>query len=138
MPRCRECHEFAPLHVARENRFLHIPEDYHLAISLRATWLRRSCLLTTTVSAASMPWTWNTFLAISKPIVVICMWTAPLSDSPMTITLWHFDAGSGRRPPASFPDSALQKVEPLTRGVPIRSVAFNSSSSRSFQKPQLR
>ena len=21
---------------------------------------------------------WNTFLAISKPIVVICMWTAPL------------------------------------------------------------
>src|SRR6516165_3402779 len=24
-----------------------------------------------------MPWTWNTFLAISKPIVVICMWTAP-------------------------------------------------------------
>ena len=28
-------------------------------------------------SAASMPWTWNTFLAISKPIVVTCMWTAP-------------------------------------------------------------
>jgi hypothetical protein len=24
-----------------------------------------------------MPWTWNTFLAISKPIVVTCMWTAP-------------------------------------------------------------
>src|SRR6516165_3075238 len=24
-----------------------------------------------------MPWTWNTFFAISKPIVVICMWTAP-------------------------------------------------------------
>src|SRR5262245_38593263 len=45
------------------------------------TWPRRSCLLTTTVSAASMPWTWNTFLAISKPIVVICMWRAPLSDS---------------------------------------------------------
>src|SRR5215475_13323845 len=28
-----------------------------------------------------MPWTWNTFLAISKPIVVICMWTAPSCDS---------------------------------------------------------
>ena len=29
------------------------------------------------IPGASMPWTWNTFLAISKPIVVICMWTAP-------------------------------------------------------------
>jgi hypothetical protein len=27
---------------------------------------------------ALTPWTWNAFLAISKPIVVICMWTAPL------------------------------------------------------------
>jgi hypothetical protein len=41
------------------------------------TWPRRSCFLTTTFSVASMPWTWNTFFAISKPIVVICMWTAP-------------------------------------------------------------
>src|SRR6516165_10534034 len=40
------------------------------------TWLRRSCFLMTTFSAASIPWTWNTFFAISKPIVVICMWTA--------------------------------------------------------------
>src|SRR5262245_20815980 len=27
-----------------------------------------------------------------------CMWTAPSCDSSMTITLWHFDAASGRRP----------------------------------------
>src|ERR1700704_1399148 len=46
-----------------------------------------------------MPCTWNTFLAISKPIVVICMWTAPSCDSIATITLRRFVAGSGRRPP---------------------------------------
>ena len=36
-------------------------------------------------------------LARSKPIVLICMWSAPSCDSSTTITLWHFDAGSGRR-----------------------------------------
>src|SRR5262249_28613359 len=33
------------------------------------------------------------------PIVATCMWTAPSCDSSPTITLWHSDAGSGRRPP---------------------------------------
>ena len=33
------------------------------------------------------------------PIVVTCMWTAPQCDSSLTSTLWHIDAGSGRRPP---------------------------------------
>jgi hypothetical protein len=31
--------------------------------------------------------------------VLTCMWTAPSCDSSTTITLWHIDAGSGRRPP---------------------------------------
>src|ERR1700681_3387274 len=63
------------------------------ALKNASTWLRRSCLRTTTFSAASMPWTWNTFLAISKPIVVICMWTAPLNVVRFdATTLWHFDA----------------------------------------------
>jgi hypothetical protein len=32
-------------------------------------------------------------LAISKPIVVICMWTAPLNVVRFdATTLWHFDA----------------------------------------------
>src|SRR4249919_2355860 len=60
---------------------------------------RLSCFLTTGFPAASTPCTWKTFLAISIPIVLICMWTAPSCDSSTTITLWHIDAGSGRRPP---------------------------------------
>src|SRR5262249_15731739 len=63
----------------------------------RTTWLRRSCLLTATFSAASMPWTWNTCLARSNPIVVTCMWTAPHVIRLTTITLRHFSAG-GRAP----------------------------------------
>src|ERR1700693_1741382 len=63
------------------------------ALKNASTWLRRSCLRTTTFSAALMPWTWNTFLAISKPIVVNCMWTAPLNLVRFyATTLWHFDA----------------------------------------------
>jgi hypothetical protein len=31
----------------------------------------------------------------------------------LTITLWHFDAGSGRRPPHQLPTHARQQKEPL-------------------------
>src|SRR5215472_16531819 len=75
------------------------------------TWLRRSCLLTTTFSAASMPWTWNTCLARSKPIVATCMWTAPHVIRLTTITLRHFVPRSGRRPPHhKLPSSALSRL----------------------------
>src|SRR6476659_1670897 len=63
------------------------------------TWPRLNCFLSTGLSEASTPCTWKTFLARSIPIVLICMWTAPSCDSSLTITLWHIDAGSGRRPP---------------------------------------
>src|SRR5262249_55376577 len=53
--------------------------------------------------------TWNTFFARSKPIVVICMWTAPSCDSVATITLRQFVAGSGRRPPHQEPTYAAQQ-----------------------------
>src|SRR5258707_9966225 len=67
-----------------------------------------------------MPCTWNTFLAISKPIVVICMWTAPSCDSVATITLWQFVAGSGRRPPHQNRTHAVQqrwRLQCITRSV---------------------
>src|SRR5262245_18825621 len=46
-----------------------------------------------------MPWTWNTCLARSKPIVVTCMWTAPHVIRLTTITLRHF--GAGERAPST-------------------------------------
>src|SRR3954453_12997510 len=43
----------------------------------------------TTLPALSTPCTWNTFLARSTPMVLICMWTPPLVIRCSTITLWH-------------------------------------------------
>src|SRR3990172_7003682 len=43
--------------------------------------LRRSCRAMTTLPCPSTPCTWNTFFAISMPIVVACMWTTPSCDS---------------------------------------------------------
>src|SRR3954451_13831906 len=42
-----------------------------------------------TLPALSTPCTWNTFLARSTPMVLICMWTPPLVIRCSTITLWH-------------------------------------------------
>jgi hypothetical protein len=50
-------------------------------------------------------------LAISKPIVVICMWTAPLNVVRFdATTLWHFDAAE--RAPSTTSDSAAPTIEP--------------------------
>src|SRR5262249_60694247 len=72
----------------------------------------------------------NTFLAKSKPIVITCMWTVPSSDSSLTITLWHIDAGSGRRPPHHEPtfdrsalDIANSMLWPLEEAAHPRSCA---------------
>src|SRR3990170_5068320 len=43
--------------------------------------LRRSCRAMMTLPCPSTPCTWNTFFAISMPIVVACMWTTPSCDS---------------------------------------------------------
>src|SRR4029077_18587932 len=62
---------------------------------------RRSDLRTTTWPLASTPWTWKTFLAKSRPIVVICIADGShfARERLMAFTLWHPDAVSGSHPP---------------------------------------
>src|SRR6185295_18345051 len=60
------------------------------------TWRRRSWRRTTTAPSASTPWTWNTDLARSTPIVI----TSPIGWLPCHVvttatTSWHSDAGWG-------------------------------------------
>src|SRR4249920_2336636 len=60
---------------------------------------RRNFLVSATLPATSTPCTWNTFLARSIPIVLVCIWTAPSCDSSHDDHPMALDAGSGRRPP---------------------------------------
>jgi hypothetical protein len=39
---------------------------------------RRSCLRTATFPRSSVPWTWKTRFAKSRPLAVTCLWGAPL------------------------------------------------------------
>src|SRR5579863_4255822 len=50
----------------------------------------------TTLPALSTPCTWNTFLARSTPMVLICMWTTPSGDSLLNDhPLAHLMPGAG-------------------------------------------
>src|SRR5580704_17750988 len=62
---------------------------------------RRSDLRTITWPVASTPWTWKTFLAKSRPIVVICIADGShfARERLMAFTPWHLDAVSGSHPP---------------------------------------
>src|SRR5450759_3179883 len=61
------------------------------------TYRRFNCRRMITLSSASMPWTWNTDLAISRPIVVIaCMIGSSKLWGPYQHPhSWHSRAGGG-------------------------------------------
>jgi hypothetical protein len=57
-------------------------------------------------------------LAISKPIVVICMWTAPLNVVRFdATTLWHFDAAE--RAPSTTSRTSFWAFWPDVRSSPV-------------------
>src|SRR6476660_2898109 len=96
-------------------------------------WPRLSCFLITGFPAASTPCTWKTFLAISIPIVLICMWMAPSCDSSTTITLWHIDAGSGRRPPHQYRGLTVSSPEGA-EGVELLLEPMGFAPAQTYQK----
>src|SRR6516225_7438013 len=55
------------------------------------------CLRNSTCPALSAPCTWNTYFAMSKPIVVACSMDASFGGSS-TPSPWHIDAVGGRPP----------------------------------------
>ena len=128
--------------LVRRGARLHADETRRM-LKNSSTWLRLSCFLSTSFSAASTPCTWKTFLARSIPIVLICMWTALSCDSSLTITLWHINAQSGRRPPhqtRSFgdvssmsalpPKAAVQRTPVDVSQVPRTAVSNCNKSSK--------